>query len=120
MHDPTEGGLAGALHEVADASGRGFAIDAERVLVAPEVRRVAAHYGVEALELVSSGALLLCVAPPHAPALLAGLAAAGVAAADIGTVVAEGDTRTVCESGRVRPLRRPEQDALWLCLEKKN
>jgi hydrogenase expression/formation protein HypE len=31
MHDPTEGGLAGALHEVADAADKGFEIDEEAV-----------------------------------------------------------------------------------------
>ena len=81
---------------------------------------MAKHYGVDPLELVSSGALLLAVAPPHAAALLAGLAAAGIAAADIGRVEADPAARTIAEPGRAaRPLRRPEQDALWSCLEHK-
>jgi hydrogenase expression/formation protein HypE len=121
MHDPTEGGLAGALHEVADASGRGFAIDSARVLIAPEVRAVAAHYGVDALELISSGSLLLSVAPSHVAALLAALSSAAIPAADIGAVLAEPGTRTLRdEHGNVRPLRRPDQDALWACLEKRD
>lgn len=33
MHDPTEGGLAGALHEVADAAGKGFEIDESKVFL---------------------------------------------------------------------------------------
>ena len=42
MHDPTEGGLATALAELAEASGAGLQIEEERVPVLPEAARVAA------------------------------------------------------------------------------
>ena len=36
MHDPTEGGIATALHELADAAGVGLRIDRDRITVLPE------------------------------------------------------------------------------------
>ena len=39
MHDPTEGGVATALHELADAAGVGLRIDQSRITVLPEGAR---------------------------------------------------------------------------------
>src|SRR5881296_839841 len=36
MHDPTEGGIATALHELADAAGVGLRVDRDRIMVLPE------------------------------------------------------------------------------------
>ena len=117
MHDPTEGGLAGALHELADASGRGFRLTASEIPVASETRRVAQHYGVEPMELISSGALLLCCSAQHVEALLAAYRKAGIVAANIGEILEDSSTR-VWDSGNV--VVRPEQDALWSCEDKKD
>ncbi len=119
MHDPTEGGVAGALHEVADASGKGFVLLADRVPVSTEARRVCAHFAIDPLELISSGALLLCVAPTHCATLLAAFQAAGLAAADIGFVVSDGQRRVSQRGGTELPLPRAEQDALWTALGRK-
>jgi hydrogenase maturation factor len=48
-----------------------------KVPVSREAGVLAKHYGVSPLELVSSGALLLCASPPNAPALVRGLKEAG-------------------------------------------
>ncbi len=120
MHDPTEGGLAGALHEIADACGKGFAIDLSHVPINDEVRRVAEHFGVQPLELISSGSLVLCVGQQYVAAVMAAFAKSGIVAADIGCIMSEIDGRFVRVRGNVRALRRPEQDALWKCLDRKD
>jgi hydrogenase expression/formation protein HypE len=56
MHDPTEGGVAGALHEVADCAGKGFTLYAENVPVSPAARRVCEFFDIDPLYLISSGA----------------------------------------------------------------
>ncbi len=85
MHDPTEGGLAGALCELAAATGLGLEIDREAVPVSPEAAALCAQYGLDVLGVIASGSLLLAVAPERAEAVCAALVGAGCVA--IGRVV---------------------------------
>ena len=84
MRDPTEGGLSGALYELAAASGVGLEIDAESVPVRPECRAICAALGLDALGLIASGALLAAVAPADADSAVSALADEGIAARAIG------------------------------------
>jgi len=78
LHDPTEGGLATALAELAAASGAGIHLDAPVSLpVLPETRAVCTALGLDPLGLLASGALLAAVAPADVDATLAALQAYG-------------------------------------------
>src|SRR5207245_344 len=61
MHDPTEGGLATACWELAQAAGVGLRVDRERVPVLAEGRRLCEAFGLDPLGTIASGALLLTV-----------------------------------------------------------
>src|SRR6266545_2762507 len=63
MHDPTEGGLATACWELAQAAGVGLRVDRERVPVLPEGRRLCEAFGLDPLGTIASGSLLLTVGP---------------------------------------------------------
>ncbi|MDO8617162.1 MAG: AIR synthase-related protein [Dehalococcoidia bacterium] len=91
MHDPTEGGLATALYELAEASGAGLAVQEDAIDVLSETRAVCAAAGLEPLGLLASGALLLAVAQRDCKKALAAINAAGVPARRIGAFVAAGD-----------------------------
>jgi hydrogenase maturation factor len=65
MHDPTEGGLATALHEMAEACGRTLHIDATAVPVFDETRAVCDALGLDPMGLLASGALLAIVPAGH-------------------------------------------------------
>lgn len=86
MHDPTEGGVRAALHEIAYASTRRLAVDLDRIPVLPETARLCAHFRIDPLGLIASGALLATVAPVRAPRLLRAWRRHGVRAAVIGRV----------------------------------
>ncbi len=62
MHDPTEGGLATGLSEMASAATVGLVVDASAVYVLPETRAVCNVLGLDPLGLMASGALLMAVA----------------------------------------------------------
>jgi hydrogenase maturation factor len=81
LHDPTESGLATALHELADAAGGGLLLDAEAVPIYPEKWALCAHFGLDPLGLLASGALLIAADPAGVLCLQADLAAAGIPAA---------------------------------------
>src|SRR5438034_9233722 len=57
MHDPTEGGIATALHELADAAGVGLRIDRDRIMVLPEGKLLCEAFGLDPLGTIASGAL---------------------------------------------------------------
>jgi hydrogenase expression/formation protein HypE len=86
MHDPTEGGIATALHELAWAAGVGLRIRAEAIPVFPETQALCNHYHIDPLGLIASGALLIVVPPAEAERTVAHLRAAAIAATVIGEV----------------------------------
>ena len=84
MHDPTEGGLATALHEIADASGCGFQVQEELIPMWPEAKVLCEHFGLDILGVISSGALLIVVPQEEAEKVVAGLQQQGIEARDLG------------------------------------
>jgi hydrogenase expression/formation protein HypE len=86
MHDPTEGGLATALYELATAGGVGLAVQEAAIEVLPCTEAICRAAALKPLGLLASGALLIALPPAHCDALLARLLEAGIAAACIGSV----------------------------------
>ncbi|MGQ9571662.1 MAG: AIR synthase family protein [Dehalococcoidia bacterium] len=86
MHDPTEGGLATALYEMAEASAVGMRLEEAAVPVLPATRAVCQAAGLEPLGLLASGALLIALPAQESARLLAALGEAGIAAGRVGTV----------------------------------
>jgi hydrogenase maturation factor len=91
MHDPTEGGVATALEELAEAACCGLRVDLGAIPVLEESRRIAQALGLDPLGLLASGALLASLAPESVEEALVRLAAAGIPAAVIGRVVPPGE-----------------------------
>lgn len=108
MHDPTEGGLATGLWEMAEASGTRFVADPSAALL-EAAGKICAAVGVDPLGAIASGALLLAVHPEDADAVTTALAAEGIAAHAIGRVEA-GDVGVLTMDGQ--PLPRPERDEI--------
>jgi len=108
MHDPTEGGLATGLWEMAEASGLRLVVDPAAALL-EEGRVLCEATGLDPLGAIASGALLMAVHPDDADAIAAALVQDGIPAYDIGRVE-EGDTAVVGADGR--PLARPARDEI--------
>jgi hydrogenase expression/formation protein HypE len=96
LRDPTRGGLAATLNELAQQSGVGFRIDERSIPVKPEVAAACELLGLDPLFVANEGKLVAVVALEGADALLAAMRAQrlGREAAIIGTVV-EDDERFV-------------------------
>lgn len=87
MHDPTEGGLATGLWELATAAGVGLEIDAEAVPIYAETRLLCGIYALDPWGVIASGSLLLTVDQADADPVCDALEGAGVEATVIGRVV---------------------------------
>lgn len=86
MHDPTEGGVAAALFELATASHTHLIVDLDRIPVHAYTARLCAHFGLRPLGLIGSGALLLTISQHDAGPLLRRLRRRKIPATVIGTV----------------------------------
>ncbi|MFQ5586737.1 MAG: AIR synthase family protein [Thermodesulfobacteriota bacterium] len=112
MHDPTEGGLATGLYELATASNTGALIEGDAIPVLPECRRLCDYFGIDPVGLIASGALLMTVDQGSSDSVLKGLHRGGITAGVIGKVVAKGQGINISEDGRKRPLRPFERDEI--------
>jgi hydrogenase expression/formation protein HypE len=88
MHDATEGGLATALREMAEASGVGVVVDAERLPILPETAAICAALELDQLGLLASGCLIAAVAAADAERALAALHMAQIDAWLVGDATA--------------------------------
>jgi hydrogenase expression/formation protein HypE len=91
MRDPTRGGLAATLNELAQQSGVGFRIDEDTLPVKPEVAAACELLGLDPLYVANEGKLVAVVAPQAADAVLATMRRhpLGRDAAMIGDVIAD-------------------------------
>ncbi|WP_085318044.1 hydrogenase expression/formation protein HypE [Derxia lacustris] len=89
LRDPTRGGLATTLNEIAGQSGCGVELDEAAIPFEPQVAAACELLGLDALYLANEGKLIAIVAPEAADAALAALRAhpLGAQAARVGTVV---------------------------------
>jgi hydrogenase maturation factor len=117
MHDPTEGGIAGGIHEMADASNLGVKVLEENIMIKPETREICSFFKIDPLQLIGSGALLIAVKRNAAESIIETLKQNGIYASVIGEFLKESNKRIlVKKNGKPEPLPRPPSDHLWNAL----
>jgi hydrogenase maturation factor len=104
LHDPTEGGLANAIHELLADRDLGVEIDLSNIPLFPATKVLCEHFHLEALGLIASGALLIVGNEESCERLLSKLHRAKIAAARIGRVLAAGEGRWVRDGEQRREL----------------
>jgi len=90
MHDPTEGGLANGLHELAMAAGVAIEVEIDRIPVYEESQILCEAYHLNPLGVIASGSLLITASPPDAEKILERANRGGVAMSRIGRVMGRG------------------------------
>jgi len=91
LRDPTRGGLAATLNEIAQQSGVGIVLDEMALPVAPQVAAACEFLGLDPLHIANEGKLIAICPADQADALVAALRAhpLGAQAARIGEVQAD-------------------------------
>ena len=115
MKDPTRGGLASALHEMAEKSRVGIVIEEMVVPVTPQVRAAGELLGIDPLHVANEGKAVLGVRPDAEEAVLAALRAhpLGRDAALVGTCTDERIGAVILDTGFGRRLvTEPEGEPL--------
>jgi len=118
MHDPTEGGLAGALWELATACGHTLVIEPDTILVPPLSQKICQVFQIDPLATIASGALLLTTPPDQAATIRNSLEAEGIPCAEIGRVeVGSPQVLKNTKAGRI-PLTKPDRDEIARLFER--
>ena len=114
MHDVTEGGIYGALWELAEASGLGLEIDLKKIPVRQETIELCEYYRLNPYQLISSGCMLMTA--PDGRRLVRDLEKAGIHATLIGRCV-DGKAKKILNGEDTAYLERPKTDELYKIYE---
>ncbi|HID06863.1 MAG TPA: hypothetical protein EYP10_06915 [Armatimonadetes bacterium] len=104
MHDPTEGGLATGLYELAWAGRVGIEVEYERIPFVQEGLKLCAEFGLDPLGTIASGALLIVVHPNDVDAILSALRDVNINAQVVGTVIEPEQGVLLKRGGEATPL----------------
>ena len=110
MHDVTEGGILGAVWEMCHISGLGAKIDERAIPVSDITKKVAAHFDVDYLRLISSGCMLICCAQEKKDEMIEKIENAGIMATCIGAVESAECGIVFCDGTVIAP---PSVDEIY-------
>lgn len=110
MHDITEGGVYGALWEIAEGANVGLEIDLKKIPIKQETVEVCEFFDLNPYLLISSGCLL--IATDKGNELIRELEKEGIQGTIIGKVT-KGHERIVMNDDEVRYLEPPKSDELY-------
>ena len=117
MHDPTEGGLAGGLNELADAANVGFRIYEDKIRIMPETRKICSFFEIDPLQLISSGSLLIVAKPENSQDILDRLDREGIRCNVIGEITQDKNRSMIKKDGQEVTLPMPLFDDLWKAIK---
>ncbi|HKM20708.1 MAG TPA: AIR synthase family protein [Lachnospiraceae bacterium] len=115
MHDVTEGGIFGALWEIAEASGVGLEIDLKKLPIKQETIEICEYFGLNPYALISSGSMLMTA--DNGYDLVRNLEKDGIKATVVGKVTSGNDRLLLNEDER-RFLEPPKSDELYKIYDK--
>ncbi len=115
MHDPTEGGLASALWELAETGQVTLRIDRAAIPIPALSAKACRAAGIDPLAAIASGALLLAAHPHDAGAIRHALDSSSIPCAEIGSVES-GPVRVLLSDSSLLP--RPQRDEIARLFER--
>lgn len=114
MHDITEGGVFGALWELAESAGVGLTVDLKKLPIKQATVEICNFYDINPYELMSSGSMLMAVDNGHD--LVRALEQEQIHAVVVGKVTDSND-KIVINGEETRFLEPPKTDELYKALQ---
>lgn len=114
MHDITEGGVFGALWELAESAGVGLTVDLKKLPIKQTTVEICNFYDINPYELMSSGSMLMAVDNGHD--LVRALEEEHIHAVVVGKVTDSND-KIVINGDETRFLEPPKTDELYKALQ---
>jgi hydrogenase expression/formation protein HypE len=112
MHDPTEGGVATGLWELAVASGVGLDVHAEAISIFDETRQLCQFFELDPLGVIASGALLIALSEADVEPVCRALQDAEISVAPIARAMPASYGLVLHTADGTTPLPRFDQDEI--------
>lgn len=113
MHDATEYGILGGLHEFAQAAGLGLVVHKDEIVVLPSVKEVCEMFQIDPYNSISEGTLIAAVRPHAANEVLNRLRDSNITASICGEMTDKSTGIQMVENGRQNPFDHPGVDPFW-------
>jgi len=112
MHDPTEGGVANAINELAICSNVGAIVFEEQIPVFPETCKLCEDFRLEPLGVISSGALLIVTDPSYSEKIISAIQKEGISCTCIGKICPYEESVRIERKGGLSPLPMFDSDEI--------
>ncbi len=113
MHDATEGGILGGIHEMAAAAGCPAHVNLDRIDIPEDISDVAKALDFDPWCAISEGSLLAAVKPESVPQVRDTWRQNGIVSYELGRFDAALDQCMVVQNGVETLLEEPEKDPFW-------
>lgn len=113
MHDVTEGGVFGAVWEMCQVADLGCEIYQDEIPVDPVTVKIANHFGIDYLRLISSGCMIIIAAAEKADKIQEVVSAEGVEICCIGNIKAKEFGVKARKGEELYDIAPPESDELY-------
>ena len=118
MHDVTEGGVLGAIYELAAASQNGALINSERLPVSPVQEQVCKIFGLDSRYCIGAGAMVIACRKKAVHHIIDRLGAAGIPCVEVGMLTDRSTGIKLIEDGRMQDMPYYDEDAYWAAFYK--
>jgi hydrogenase expression/formation protein HypE len=120
MHDATEGGIAGGLQEIAWASKTGLIAHEDKMIVAPETKKICESLGLDPLKTISSGTLIIAAESKKAEKIVERLKREGIPASIVGEILPRDQGVQIARKNgsKLDLSKQPVKEELWRVFKK--
>jgi hydrogenase maturation factor len=113
MHDATEGGVLGGIHEMASASGLGCRFDVDRIEIPKDIADIAQALGFDPWQAISEGTLLAAVEPTSVQRVREAWARVNIESHELGRFDRGLKEITGLKGGKTEVIQEPGKDPFW-------
>lgn len=113
MHDVTEGGVLGAIAEMAEASGCGFKVDDAKIPVGEAPKKIAELFEIDHRFCVGAGSMIMAVKPGCDEKLVEYLESQSIPATIVGKMTDVSEGRKIIEQEEVKEFSFDGTDPYW-------
>lgn len=113
MHDVTEGGIIGAVYELAIASGNRVLINNDAIPIGETQQKVAQLFNLDARYIIGAGCMLICATKGFEQDVLQRLKDANIEASVIGRITTKEEGLKILEGNELKDIEYIEKDPYW-------
>ncbi|MFH1336788.1 MAG: AIR synthase family protein [Candidatus Zixiibacteriota bacterium] len=113
MHDATECGIWGALHELAEAAGVGVRVEKEKIVVEDCVPEICNFFGIDPYASISEGTLIISCKGNKADQIVDSLSREKIGSSVVGEFTRPEDGMILIEGEKEKELKHPIVDPFW-------